>query len=345
MAEAVADKDAPLSPEEQIARARKKWDQVAIENRPKVVSFHTAVALFTPFAVLLLAIQIMVFPHQNAASLILIALELALLLFVLLTGFASLGPSPQRWLLPRLRCEILRREEFLLMARVGPYLKCGNEAAVATAVKLRLDALNTESNNPMDYLALEGHVGNSWRDEFEDLGPGQSTSLGSDCCDRYQRERILEEREWFHRKSELLAGADALWEGWAKAILACALVVAAMHLIALVSALPGPAGGERPLLQLVLEVAAISLPALGSAASVVQVLMQARHVSRGYQEQARLLDVIDGRLGALVQEQAEATSEEERSRLAFKLRRLVLTTEGLLSEELRHWYLLMAPSS
>ena len=40
---------------------------------------------------------------------------------------------------------------------------------------------------------------------------------------------------------------------------------------------------------------------------------------------------------------AKEAPEEEKPLLAFRLKRLVLRTEDILTQELRHWYLIMKP--
>jgi len=78
----------------------------------------------------------------------LIAAELALLLITLVVGFAPLGPSPDEWVHARLRAEILRRERYLICARVGPYLAPPD---LCVAMRKRLLALTNTIADPLDY--------------------------------------------------------------------------------------------------------------------------------------------------------------------------------------------------
>src|SRR5262245_27502654 len=88
--------------------------------------------VLSPIGTVLLAIQALAFPQSGMAAMILIASELIILFIALLFSFLEMGRGThERWLNSRLRAEILRREYFLLYARVGPYLNLADSAAAA----------------------------------------------------------------------------------------------------------------------------------------------------------------------------------------------------------------------
>jgi hypothetical protein len=114
-----------------IQEAFEKWDGLALLKQKKQKRFGFFTALLGPVAVLLLTVQILAFPHAGPIALSLIALELVALMVTLSFGFFNIG-SPDEWMRCRLRAEVLRRERFLVLARVGPYL---TEADPTNAIK------------------------------------------------------------------------------------------------------------------------------------------------------------------------------------------------------------------
>jgi hypothetical protein len=328
----------PPTAEHEIGRIQEafdKWDRIALENQRRQKRFGFFTAILSPVATLLLTVQILAFPHPGPLALTLIALELLSLMIVLLFGFFNIG-APDHWMRCRLRAEVLRRERFLVMARVGPYL---TEDDPTNAIRRRLVIIDNEDTEPEGLLRLEDERGRTWQEALEDARAA-NTSVASpdpDAFDAYNEQRLLDQKTWFSRKSARFARADELFENVAKGVLVAALAVAAWHLAALYFGSHDEAG-ERSVSQLVTEILAIVLPPVGAAATGLQSILEGRRLSRSYRDRAKALTKLET---ALVKLQPEfAAGGPENARHEFQFKRLVLRTEEALAGELQQWWLL-----
>jgi hypothetical protein len=318
-----------------IQEAFEKWDRIALDNQRRQKRFGFATALLGPVAVLLLTVQILAFPHSGPVALTLIALELASLMIVLSFGFFNIG-APDHWMRCRLRAEVLRREKFLVLARVGPYL---TEADPTNAIRRRLVTIDNEDTEPEGLVPLHDEKGRTWQEFLEDARAANTkvASPDPDAFEVYNEQRLLDQRNWFSRKSARFARWDDLFENVAKGVLVAALAVAAWHLAALYFGAHGEGGG-RSVSQLVTEILAIVLPPVGAAATGLQSILEGRRLSRSYKDRAKVLTKLESSLVRLQPEFATAGNDSENHEFQFK--RLVLRTEEALASELLQWWLL-----
>jgi hypothetical protein len=282
--------------------------------------------------VLLLTVQILAFPHAGPVALLLIAAELAALMIVLAFGFFNIG-SPNKWMRYRLRAEVFRREKFLVMARIGPYLM---EPDLATAIEARL--VIVEDTEPESLLPLhEGEGRRTWRGLLEDAraSGAKTASPDSGAFKFFYEQRLLDQKNWYSRKSERFARLDELFEDAAKGVLVAALVVAAWHLATLYFEPRGD--GARSASQLVTEILAIVLPPVGAAATGLQSLLEGRRLSRSYRDRALTLSGLATAFLKLQPQFAAGRADEQNE---FQFKRLVLRTEETLATELLQWWLL-----
>jgi len=364
---------------EMILKARGKWDDKTVTNRKRQIRFGFVTALLGPFAVLCLSLQILKFQEPNKYAIGLILLELLALLATLLLGLWQIGRSHHnsfhKWIEYRVRTEVLRREQFLLQARVGPYL---TEHDPGNAVRRRLEVIDNRED-PMELILLQYPEGKPWRDELEDRGPGNTAPphpnlLG--CLKIYLDDRLRDQRNWFRDSSASHAERNKWLENGAKLTLALALVVAAMHLILLVRPPPQKAHSDRQLSierpqisaysdgidakkhsgsldHLLIGIFAIVLPPVGSALIALQSLYESRRLSLSYQGHADVLTSLANDGLALQMEIEEvfpsgigdSLTDQERAKKAqfeLRLKRLILRTEELLASELRHWWLVVS---
>jgi hypothetical protein len=105
-----------------IEEAFDRWDRLALFHQKRRKRFGFFVALLSPLAVVLLTVSILAVPPASVPARILIAVEWIGLAGALALGFLESRWSPNTWMRERLRAEVLRREKYLLLARVGPYL-------------------------------------------------------------------------------------------------------------------------------------------------------------------------------------------------------------------------------
>jgi hypothetical protein len=335
-----------------------KWDKDAIETSRKQLKFGFSTALLGPVAVLLLTVQVLVVPYTSPFSITLIGLELVALLFALGMGFLPITPRGDEWVYLRLRAEVFRREGFLLQARVGPYLITRN---LLNTVEGRRLVINNTNRSPSELIALQDPGGRPWRDELEDAGRTRTDPPQPDvlrCLNEFLQHRVLDQQTWFSAKCVFHMRRDSLYGSVAKAALLIALVVAAMHFIALATGGHG-AADQRSAVQLIIEILAIVMPPVGAAATGLQSLREGRRLSRSYQDHADALTGIGNDFLRLKEDIEEAfpsaqslidpTLTEQQNTLKvefeFRLKRLVLRTEELLASELRQWWLIMVVTS
>jgi hypothetical protein len=332
----VADSTPPavLNVLERIQEAFNKWDGLAVERQQSQKRFGLFTALLGPVAVLLLTVQILAFPHAGPVALTLIAAELAALMFALSFGFFNIG-SPDGWMRYRLRAEVLRRERFLVLARVGPYL---TERDPANEIKRRLVIIDSEDTDPAELVLLHDGKGRTWRDLLEDASASDQKPAPPDPngFQLFYEQRLVDQKKWFSKKSAHFARLDELFEDVAKGVLVAALAVAAWHLAALYFGTHGN-GNERSVSQLATEILAIVLPPVGAAATGLQSLLEGRRLSRSYKDRALTLTNLETSLVKLQPHFDAGTAQHDHE---FQFKRLVLRTEEALASELLQWWLL-----
>jgi hypothetical protein len=321
-----------------LQEAFEKWDAEAIRLQRRQKRFGFSTALLGPVAVLLLTVQVLAFPHGGPVALILIAAEMAALCIALVFGFFQIG-HPDTWMRCRLRAEALRREKFLILARIGPYLDAPDPTH---KIRQRLVTIDNANTDPLRLVPLEDVAGLTWHEALEDASHSNIETAPPDqnCFDVFYNQRLLDQKEWFTRKSSWFARRDELFEDVAKGVLVVALMVSVWHLATLYFGSRG--GGERTWSQLTIEVLAIVLPPVGAAAIALQSLFEGRRLSRSYEDRARALTNLETALLSLSPKIAASGSQtpEHRSQCEFQLKRLVLRTEQVLASELLQWWLL-----
>ena len=313
-----------------------KWDADAVQLQRRHKRFGFCAALLGPVAVLLLTVQVLAFPHGGGIAITLIFVEMAALCVVLVFGFFQIG-NPDTWMHCRLRAELLRRERFLVFARVGPYLETPDPAH---RIKQRLASIDNVNIDPVPLVRLENENGYVWHEALEDSRNSSNTaSPEAGCIDLFFDERLLYQKGWFAEKSTWFGGVDERFENVAKGVLVAALVVSVWHLATLYFGSHGE--GARTLSQLMIEVLAIVLPPVGSAATALQSLFEGRRLSRSYADRARVLTTLETGLLNLHQKMTANSSQTpaQQKECEFLLKRLVLRTEELLASDLLQWWL------
>lgn len=314
-----------------------KWDADAVRLQRKQKRFGFCAALLGPVAVLLLTVQVLVYPGGGGIALTLISLEMAALCVVLVFGFFQIG-NPDNWMRCRLRAELLRRERFLVFARVGPYLETSDPAH---RIKQRLAIIDSVSVDPVPLVRLENDNGHVWHEALEDArNSPNSAPPEASCIDLFYDQRLLYQKGWFTGKSRWFSFIDERFEDVAKGVLVLALIVSVWHLATIYFGSHGE--GPRTLSQLVIEVLAIVLPPVGSAAAALQSLFEGRRLGRSYADRARVLTTLETALLSLHQQMTANSSQTpaQQKECDFLLKRLVLRTEELLASDLLQWWLL-----
>ncbi len=338
------------TPEERIDEAFETWDTRASETKARCQRWDLLQTLFPPLAALLLSFQVVVLPDGGPIAKALIVIELAVLFLALVLALLRADLAGVSWVPFRLRAEALRREQFLFLARVGAYLNCADRSDLAAAVRSRLAILNSEAEQPREFIPLTNPVNEPWRHTLEDLRYEAPDTDGIDdayierlptLCRHYYEERLLHQKEWYQGRVHRHRASDNLWESAGRVALAGALVAAAMHLTAMHT---GPSAATEGFGQWIV-VAAIGLPPISAAFSEIQALLQGRQLSLSYSQYESDLAHLDAQFSELLSElQCRAEPDAEMTALAFRFKRLVLEAEELFAAEMRTWSVLMAPN-
>ena len=335
------------TPEQQIEDAFSKWDQQAVSTKSRCQRWDLLQTIFPPLAALLLSIQVVSFPHGSPVSKALIFIELAVLFIALLMALRRADIAGVCWVPYRLKAEVLRREQYLLEARVGAYLNCGSTAEISAAVHARLSILNSEEDNPRDFVPLTDPVNEPWRHQLEDLrlraregypADEEFMSMLPELFESYYHDRVLGQKSWYQNRTHKHAATDNVVGTLGSITLVAALVFAAIHLTTMYFGAPGSTDGGW------IVIAAIALPPISAAFSEVRALMQGRQLSRSYAQYEQDIARIETRFAELMGDIQCGEDHQPSEALAFRFKRLVLEAEELFAAEMRTWYVLMAPA-
>ena len=322
--------------------AHEQWDQRAIDTESRVLHVGYVLAVLAPLAVLLLAIQTVFFTAcaQRAVACGLIAAELLILAVALCSLFANLLPSSHEWAGCRLRAELLRREEFLLLVRLGPYLEAATGARLTAAVQARQAQLVNEAVPPADLLHPHSPPGADWRDQLEDVPMERQALPDAAALHDYLERRIDDQQHWFQKQGLAMARKHGLFENVAKTVLLLAGVTAAMHLTALIYCEPD----QHSFASRLVEILALVLPPIGAAIASLEAFLQCHRLSYSYRDHARVLEELGAEMRDLLAQLAGPGGARQPAGLPWKqAKRLALRCEELLTRELRQWYFVIRP--
>ncbi|MEO0108821.1 MAG: hypothetical protein ABIK62_06590 [candidate division WOR-3 bacterium] len=319
-----------------------KWDQAAMKKQGKTLEFGALSAFLIPAAVLFLTVQILFFDHcpQRIIALPLIVIELAILVTAIMILFAELGPRTRGWVHDRVRAEVLRREIFLLGARVGSYLRGPDFPTLLSVVRRRLTEIDKAGSRPVNLIAQAEADSPPWCSELADAAPHWGADPDPAVIAEYYCERLTGQQQWFTRKALQLLSQDRRWRTAARATLITAALIAAAHLTLLAICWTR----DSNTLGLLIKTFALVLPPVGAALAAQQVFYPRRHIAFWYQFYAGVLLDVARRWGRALGPAAATMASPLPLEAKRDFKRLVLETEEWLGSELRQWYFLMRPS-
>jgi SMODS and SLOG-associating 2TM effector domain 1 len=335
-----------------IHREQKRHDAAA-EHRQMVRSWWgKRVSVIGPFAVVLLAIHVVFDSHAWGLALTFVAV--LCLLAAVWCWYFSLDFSHHVWIDERLRAELLRREEFLLRARVGPYLNC-SEANLLGTVRGRLHLIKDHAN-PLE-LTSPSDGQRDWQDALEECWASGRTDGNLPnwpaCIAEYLERRVYDQAKWFRGKIDEHTRKARRFEGWTKVLLLAAFLVALAH-FGLVWRGWEVRAGWRDLVFRFVELTAICLPAVAAVFVAWASLSQSEKVAASYSHFLGRLFQCERRLQGLeahIAQREEKTTpaglgpsaaplQEVNRSAQLEFQRTVLSVEQVLSSELRAWWLL-----
>ncbi|MEU8761550.1 hypothetical protein [Streptomyces sp. NPDC048659] len=248
--------------------------------------------------------------------------------------------DPSRpWVTARVRAELFRREMFLVLAGVGPYL--GRSDADAALVRdARTTLLADADPGALDRfarLADEEPDGGQrdWRDEVWRRAGDPVVAVPGDLDDRmrtYLDHRIRRQRLFMELAAEKCERSEGVLGRTAKGVVLSAVAIAVSYAI-LLAAVPDGAG--PPFLTALVAVLAAGLPPLCNTVLAVQNLLAGQRLAVSYRETRLELLGHENALRRLLGRPGNAE-------LAAAFRALVLRAEASLTEETRRWRITVA---
>lgn len=295
-------------------------------------------AVLPALAVTCLTVQTLFLEHGGDLALGFVLAECLLLVSMLWTVWTSQEPS-QPWVTSRIRAELFRREMFLLLAAVGPYLgRTDQEAEQVRDARLSLlAAAGPAELSTFARLCERGPDGTErhWQDAVWLLGDDGVRVTGDEITERmrtYLDYRVKRQSLFFELAAGTCEGTEDKLGRTAKAAVLAAVAVAVAYAVLLHS---GGTGGGPSTTSAVIALLAAVLPPLCNMALAVQNLFASQRLAASYRETRQELLEHEHTLRRLLAEPAGA----ER---AVPFRSLVVRVESTLTEELRRWRIIVA---
>lgn len=297
-------------------------------------------AALPTLAVLFLTVQNVFLKNGEALALGFILAECLLLVVMVWTIWTGQEPS-RPWVVSRVRGELFRREMYLLLAGVGPYLGLGTQDA-GRVRDARLALLSNASLPQLDDLGrfskrtpqgAEHH----WQDEVWRRGaqPLGSPTDAADIAERmrtYLDYRVRRQALFLELAGEKCERTEKSLGKAAKAMVLLGIAIALSYAGLLVAG----RGDDAPSTTAsIVALLAAGIPPLCNAVLAVQNLFAAQRLAVSYQETRQELLAHENTLRTLL-----AQPVDPDALLSFQA--LVVRVELTLAEELRRWRIIVA---
>jgi hypothetical protein len=299
-----------------------------------------SVALLPSLALLCLTLQVLLLPHGTSWGVGFVAAEALFLGWLIFLIWTSPNPS-LRWARSRFRAELLRREQYLCLAAVGPYLELPAQEASGIS-RRRVELIRGASFEdlkrllPMTTQERGEYNGDStWIDAL--WNHTNSSAAFSDLLERmqcYLHYRIEKQIMYFSLGSEL----NERGEKRATQILKGAVILAVMHAVMLAYE---SGQEEHSSLSVLVTLLAFLLPPISASLLAIQNLFGFHALAALYQGTQRELLVLRSNLDQLIETYEKGFSDSENLLLEERFQALVLCTEQALTYELEKWMLLV----
>lgn len=296
--------------------------------------------------VLLAGLQLAFWPMRPFGAGLILG-QAFLVFFVILRIVTDRRPT-QEWIERRIRGELFRREQYLCLARVGPYYP-GRHSSPDT----RIAQIGTASLERMtELMAMEDEEDRdraSWPDH---LSPQPAPApIFDDLLDRvttYQYHRTGKQIAWMRSTANDTECSARRIERFVGAAGACNILVAAVNsfLLLTLQAVPadqaGSGGGNVALLRPVVALSAF-LPALSGMLLALQSVFNLRFLTENYRLTERSLERLRKELIELQEEVArtwDGADAYRRHQFETRFQKLVLRVEAELAEEYVRWQMI-----
>jgi hypothetical protein len=289
-----------------------------------------------PFlAVALLTAQTVFFKEGGPLALGFVLAECLLLALLVWTVWSRPVPS-HAWEAERLKAELFRREMFLLLTGIGPYLGLNEHAAHATR-DARLNLLSRGAAPDLLELATMGTsdgrgVETDWQDEVWQRGPMPTDIAVAERMRTYLEYRIRRQRLFFELQTERTGRVDGVHGAVVKSLI-LAGVAAALAYATLMATGRDLSGSS--MLTASVAVLTACVPPLCNSMLAIQNLYGFQRLGRSYADTLRELIVHENTLAALLAEPLAADT-------GVRFRSLAVRVEATFTVEIRRWWVLVA---
>jgi hypothetical protein len=283
-------------------------------------------------AVLMLACQAVLLPEGGAVAVGLVAAECTALLMMLTMIWSDREPTRQ-WVTSRIRRELLRRETYLIVAGVGPYLSTpGHEterirdARITMLVRAgRGRLLQFAALADLGADAIEQH----WSDAVWQAGPRPADPDLAERMRTYLEYRIGQQILFFELGAEKFERTERSLSAITKATVAVGIAVALVYGTRLAT---GPSTASP--LTSVLALLAAAVPAVCNGVLAIQNLFTSQRLAASYLEARNELLWHENALRAILSRPCTPDA-------GSRFQSLALHVEATLGQELLRWKLLV----
>lgn len=318
----------------------------AVEAQGDYFASGILAALLPPVALVLVSFQLLALPKGGSWATGLILGEMSCLIILVYIALTSREPTGE-WIENRVRAELFRREQYLVLAGVGPYLMQNASEAAEEALRRRGQIEGADAHTLVGLVPMQERSGLTWLEALHHSGSAKLSSRPDfiERMESYLYYRIGKQLVWFANEIRDNQENERLWSSLLTVALLAAIGIAAVHAFHLYEAPSAakPCDG-RTYSEIVVEALTVVLPPLGAACLGIRAIYNFRGRSRVYQHENKLLHTQRGALEALIQEAKQVpvgTADRALNKIDFNFRAIALRTEQSLSVELAQWMLLM----
>ena len=305
------------------------------------------VAVLPLLAVLALGLQTLAVDESSSFGIGLAATEALLLVF--LTYLIWVRQEPTReWVIRRIRSELFRREQYLRMALVGPYLnlpadEADHRSELRTGMFREGSATELRRLIPMATQTAEGTrpIVERWIDQLWKKPEDESHLWADDLKERmssYRYYRLDKQLMWFKLGVAATERAERQITLTLKAALLAAVVIAGIHTTLLSQQVTSGQPSHTEPFPVSVGLLAFVLPACAVLLGV-QELFTYRKLGASYARTQEELLELRAELQQLI---FAATRKDETKALRRDFQALVLHTESVLTLELQRWVMLVS---
>lgn len=320
--------------------AQWKYIEHAVKAQGEFFADGVLVAILPALALFLLSFQLLALPaSQNWMDVGLILSEIACLIILIYIALTRREPTAD-WIENRVRTELFRREQYLFMAGIGPYLSCNSSGGAQQALRRKGEIESADRRALLILVPMEERSsGVTWLEALHHFSA--KSHVRADLVDRmesYLYYRIGKQLVWFSNEIRDLDENDQLWTRLLAFSSLAAAIVAGFHAFFLYRAHLSRQAPEHS--EIILGTLAIVLPPLAIACISIRSMYNFRGRMRTYGHEKNALHRYQSDLEALISE-ARQSVEGIRPNIELKFRAIALRTEQSLSHELEQWMLLI----